>query len=151
MKEFMQRMTRSYAFRLTGLLMILLMVGCGGPSLAPVKGIVKVDGKPVKGVSLTFVKVNASVNDLPANAVSGEDGSFSLRTGETVGATPGKYKVAAVYPDPSVKLTVQQQMQGATPEDAPDLLKGKYTLRNTTLEVEIKGGGEQSIPIDLTL
>jgi hypothetical protein len=145
----MQRTTRSCVFRFAGLCAIVLAAGCGGPSLSPVKGVVKVDGKPAKGVSLTFVKVGASVNDMPANAVSGEGGAFSLRTGETEGAAPGKYKVAAIWPDPSVTFTIQQQMQGATPEDAPDLLKGKYALTASKLEIEIKGG-EQSIPIDLT-
>jgi hypothetical protein len=148
MKGFMQKKTRCFVLCCMGLLMLAAALGCGDSSLSPVKGVVKVDGKPAKGVSLTFVKVGASVNDMPANAVSGDDGSFSLRTGEVAGAAPGKYKVAALYPDPSVKFTIQQQMQGATPEDAPDLLKGKYTLRNTNLEVEIKGG-DQSIQIDL--
>lgn len=128
---------------------MLVAVGCGGPSLAPVKGIVKVDGKPAKGVVLTFVKVNATVADMPANAVSGENGAFSLTTGETKGAEPGKYKVAATWPDPDIKLTPQQIFAGATPEDAPDLLKGKYTLPKTTLEVEIKPGGGDIAPLEL--
>lgn len=144
----MQRKKQIKGAGALGLLALLLTVGCG-PSLSQVKGVVKVDGKPAKGVSLTLVKVNASVNDLPANAVSDETGAFSLRTGETIGAAPGKYKVAAVWPDPEKMPTLAQQMQGASAEDAPDLLKGKYSLRNSTLEVEIQGGA-QTIPIDLT-
>jgi hypothetical protein len=131
-----------------GLLALILFTGCGGPSLSPVKGVVKVDGKPAKGVALTFLKVGAGMSDMPANAVSDENGAFSLRTGETLGAAPGKYKVAAVWPDPAKVPTLAQQMQGASAEDAPDLLNDKYTLKNSTLEVEIKGG-DQMIPIDL--
>lgn len=144
----MQRSRKNALWSSLGLLALILTTGCGGPSLSPVKGVVKVDGKPVKGVSLTFVKVGAGMNDMPSNAVSDENGAFSLHTGETLGAAPGKYKVVAVWPDPAKVPTLAQQMQGASAEDAPDLLNGKYTLKNSTLEVEIKGG-DQSIPIDL--
>jgi hypothetical protein len=145
----MQRSTRRWLVGIMGLSLVLLATGCGGPSLSQVKGVVKVDGKPAKGVSLTFVKVNASVQDMPSNAVSGDEGVFTLSTGELKGAEPGKYKVVAIYPDPSIKLTPAQLMAGATPEDAPDLLNGKYSLRNTQLEVEIPAGGGEIGPLDL--
>lgn len=127
----------------------MLAAGCGGASLPPVKGIVKVDGKPAKGVSLTFIKVNAKVQDMPASAVSTDEGVFTLSTGEIKGIEPGKYKVVAVYPDPNVKLTPAQLMAGATPEDAPDLLKGKYSLRNTQMEIDIPAGGGEIGPLEL--
>src|SRR5262249_2055708 len=118
-------------------------------SLSQVKGVVKVDGKPAKGVVLTFIKQNASVKDMPSNAVSADEGVFTLSTGDNKGAEPGKYKVVAIWPDPSVKLTPAQMMAGATPEDAPDLLKGKYTLKNTQMEVDIPAGGGEIGPLEL--
>lgn len=146
----MQRKYGTWTARCAGLLWVTLACGCGGTSLTPAKGVVKVDGKPAKGVLLTFIKEGAGMEDLPASAVSGEGGAFTLITGESGGAQPGKYKVAAMWPDPNIELSEKDKMQGATIYDGPDLLKGKYAPNKTTVTVEVKPGAPELGSIEFT-
>ena len=75
----MQRMLRCYCWAPWMALAVLSLAGCSdAPALVPVKGSVKVDGKPAKGVVLTFTKVGAGMKDFPASAVTADDGTFSL-------------------------------------------------------------------------
>jgi hypothetical protein len=145
----MQRQYGNWTLRTAGLLLVVVACGCGGPSLTPVKGVVKVDGKPAKGVLLTFFKENAGMDSTPASATSGEGGAFTLVTGERGGAEPGKYKVSAIYPDPNIQLSEKDKMQGATIYDGPDLLKGKYAPNKSTLTVEVKAGSTDLEPLEL--
>ena len=72
-----------------------LLVGCGdsGPKLAPVSGIVTLNGKPLEGAVVTF-EPDASVKDgIPANDVTGPDGNYRAFTKGRVGVMPGKYHV----------------------------------------------------------
>jgi hypothetical protein len=58
------------------------------------------------------------------------------------GITKGKYAVTAIWPDPAVKPTPAQMMQG-TFEQGPDLLKGKYSNKQSTpLQIEITSAAE---------
>jgi hypothetical protein len=146
----MQRKYVNWAQRIAGILLVVLASGCGGTSLSPVKGIVRVDGKPTKGVLLTFTKEGGGMESIPASATSGEGGAFTLVTGESGGAEPGKYKVSAIYPDPNIKLSESDKMQGATIYDGPDLFKGKYAPNKSTITVEVKSGKTDLEPLELT-
>ena len=85
-----------------------------------------------------------------AAGTTDSQGSFTLTSGMDKGLTPGKYAVTAVYPDPAVKPTQAQMMQG-TFEPGPDLLKGKYANKATTsLEVEITSSTKELPVIALT-
>ena len=71
--------------------------GCGGgdlgdaPTLYPVKGTIKKDGKGLKGVRVSFVPVD---DGTPAVGVSGEDGTYELSNPKGgMGARAGAYKV----------------------------------------------------------
>jgi hypothetical protein len=134
-------------------LALLVCVGCGGgPRLVPVKGSVKVDGKPAAGAVVTFHIVDGGMEAFPSTAITGEDGSFTLTTGEKGGAQPGKYKVTVVWPDPTKKPTQAEMMMGATAMDGPDLLNGKYaTSAKSGLECEIKSGATDIAPFDLKM
>jgi hypothetical protein len=146
----MQR-TSSLYYSIPSLLIIFLaLAGCGGPSLVPVKGLVKVDGKPAKGVVLTFIRDGSGPEDFPATAVTEENGVFTLVTAEKSGAEIGKYKVSAIWPDQNIKLSIAEQMQGASVFDGPDLLKGKYAAGKSKLEVEVKAGSAELAPLELT-
>lgn len=76
-------------------LSLFLVVGCGGDSsLAPVEGVVTLDGKPVAGASVTFTPVEGG---RPAVGETGPDGTFQLTTFESGdGATIGPHQVAVV-------------------------------------------------------
>jgi hypothetical protein len=75
------------------LLAILGMTGCG-PSLKTVNGVVKLDGNPVEGATVSFV------SDDGKNVYTGftdASGNFSLVSSDNKsGALPGTYKVTVV-------------------------------------------------------
>ncbi len=74
-----------------------LGVGCssefGSVELVPGTGVVKLDGKPVGGVSLTLVP-QEGVKGRGGYAVSADDGSFTFQTdGNTPGVPAGSYRI----------------------------------------------------------
>lgn len=75
-------------------LCIVAAAGCGGTSLdvATVKGVVKLDDKPLSGARLLFAP---EAKDLPCStAETKPDGSFELAISRTrSGAVPGKHRV----------------------------------------------------------
>ncbi len=75
-------------------LCVVGMLGCGGgsdtPKVYPVKGTVKIDGKPVDGATLTFNPTNGR----PSVGVTDANGVYYLRYTEKVdGALPGEHLV----------------------------------------------------------
>ncbi|MEY4178504.1 MAG: hypothetical protein RLY70_2078 [Planctomycetota bacterium] len=67
-------------------------VGCGGeggPSLSPVKGVVKYNGAPVQGASVSFLYESGQL----AVGATDASGSFSLTTNGRPGAPLGAAKV----------------------------------------------------------
>lgn len=82
--------------RIVGLSAILLtccwMVGCGrkGPTVAPVEGIVTLDGKPVDAAGVLFSPLAGGPS---ASGTTDAAGHFRLTTGNLNGATLGKHSV----------------------------------------------------------
>ncbi len=134
---------------LLGLLVLITsLTGCGSGGLVVVEGTVKVDGAPTGGVVLMFFPKN-DPNGVTAAGTSDDQGKFTLTSGLDSGVATGKYIVTATYPDPAVKPTAAQMMQG-TFEPGPDLLKGKYSKKQTsTVEIEITSGSKELAPIEL--
>ena len=70
--------------------------GCGGPTMAPVKGRVMFNGKPVKDAALTFTPDGKSAEDKepgkPATGFTDEDGY--LRAEHLQAATTGRSSAA---------------------------------------------------------
>jgi hypothetical protein len=124
---------------------LLVLSGCGsGNKLVQVKGVAKVDGTPTEGIQLTF---HPSDGKMPSSAVSQAGGAFSVTTDLNPGIPPGSYTVIAIYPDPSVKPTESQRMQGLF-EPGPDMFKGKYATKEKGLKVEVTAG-TVDLPIEL--
>ena len=127
-------------------LCFLLIAGCGdGKSLLPVSGSLTIDGKPADGAVLLFFPGD------PEGAVStgntDASGVFKLRTDGEWGALPGQYTVAITWPDPKVNVTEAQKMAGLVP-DPPDLLKGKFALRDKSkIRVTIDSSTKEIQPI----
>jgi hypothetical protein len=84
--------------RLTPLLLVAALAslsGCG-PRLSPVSGVVKLDGKPVSGATVTFVSDDGKHT---ATAETDESGNFTLTHTNGPGTFPGNYKVTVTkYP-----------------------------------------------------
>jgi hypothetical protein len=91
--------------------LLIAVAGCGpGGKVAPVSGVVTLNGKPAEDVAVTFQPIPPDGNNAPgpsAFGVTGPDGRYSLKLmGEEIkGATLGKNAVrfsAYVPTDPNV-------------------------------------------------
>lgn len=116
-------------------LIVLSLAGCGS-GLMQVSGTVTVDGEPAEGVVLLFLPIGEE-NSLPATAVSGADGRFSLMTDMESGVRKGSYRINANWPDPDYKPPKAKGLSWSDPEPAPDLLKGKYMGQSSVVTTEI--------------
>ena len=97
-------MSRNVIFA-AGLAGILALTGCG-PSFSPVTGVVKLDGAPVEGATVTFVSEDGSK---AYSGVTDASGNFTLLSGNKPGGTPGSYKVTVV------KIKEVQGVENMTP------------------------------------
>lgn len=128
-------------------LLLAPLVGCGGgPTLPPrgkVKGLVTLDGKPLKKGQAHVVFVpdaGKGTSGPPAVGVTDDEGRYSLSTDretEGDGALVGFHRVRiSEVPNPEKP-------------DAPPTLPGKYADEATSnLMVEVKPG-DNDIPLEL--
>lgn len=108
---------------LTGLLLLLLFVpGCSSPGVAPPKlypvtGNLKVDGKPLEGVTVQLMPADPQSTAQPCSGVSTKEGDFVIRTNGDRGATAGKFKVvlggAAIVQEGPVSVEEAAKISGA--------------------------------------
>jgi hypothetical protein len=78
--------------------------GCGGPTMAPVKGRVMFNGQPVKDAALTFTPNGKSAEDKdpgkPAIGFTDENGYYELSTFKPLdGAIVGGHRVSVMLDD----------------------------------------------------
>src|SRR5262245_49763628 len=99
--------------------LLVMLAGCGrdGPALQPVRGTVRVNGRPAERVAVSFHHASAAVKGNAAHPCGVTDavGAFQLSTDrESDGAVAGEYVVTFTWwSDPD-------------PDRAKDLLKGAY-------------------------
>ena len=120
-----------------GLLAVLLATaGCGGGSgPVPVRGVVKLDGKPVANAAVTFVAQDPGGRD--AHGSTDANGAFELSTHKpNDGALPGKYKVVITPPGEEGGSTPfddpGKPAAAAKPKPAGPRIPQKYTLAGQT-------------------
>jgi hypothetical protein len=134
-------------------LVVLAAVACASCSkdagLNPVQGKILYKGNALAGAVITFHPKGAGRNintQLPVGH-SGEDGSFTLTTGDKQGAPAGEYAVTVICPE-EVKLP-KGQISTAPPE-SKDRFQGAYANRDsTTIRAEVKAGPNQLEPFQL--
>jgi uncharacterized GH25 family protein len=84
-------------------LVLVLLPGCGGPAMAPVKGKVTFNGKPVKEAQITFSPAGAEgqkETGKPGTGFTDEEGNFVLSTFKNYdGAIVGNHSVLVVLDD----------------------------------------------------
>ena len=141
-----------FALPLLSLATIACVTGCGssGPAMAPVSGVVTVDGAPVENAAVMFVPEGGG---RPATGLTDADGKFSLETLEPGdGALVGNHKVTVT----GVKTTgIQATEDGLSGVVDPSQVKEewfvpqKYSKPDTSgLTQEVKRGME---PVELKL
>jgi len=129
---------------------LLCLAGCGGDGkLAPVSGVVKLNGKPAADVELLFQPIAGdSVNSPgpPATGVTGSDGRYTLKViGEAkAGATVGKNHVLF-----SGKASAEDFSEDGKKRGKPAIsIPARYS-NEAKMEFEVPRGGTNSADFDL--
>jgi hypothetical protein len=122
-------------------------VSCSkGPSLNLVQGKVVHNGQPEGGAKVVFHPAEGTAIDWPA-AITEDDGTFVLKTGERMGAAAGSYKVAISRMEPSTGKPDGMAIGAA---EEVDQFKGAYSDPATSkFSIEIKPGTNQLEPFTL--
>lgn len=96
------------------------IIGCGGPSVAPVSGVIKLDGKPYGKAVVSFQPIGTKDNPNPgrgSSAYTDENGRFVLKHDEgSNGAIIGKHRVRIMTKGSDV---VGQDTAGGSPDETP--------------------------------
>ena len=120
-----------------------MLTGCGGSDLAGVSGLVKLDGKPIEGGSVTFSPADQGA--LAYSSVN-PDGTYELQSaGAKKGVKPGDYVATVSYRkgQPSSGMTIAQI-------EALELVPIRYTTPATSdLRVTV-AEGDNEINLEMT-
>jgi hypothetical protein len=142
-------------------LAVLALVGCGGQTfeLAPVKGKVVCQDKPVPGGLVTLVPIaEEGATEMPAPPATGrvdDNGNFELTTQGKAGAAIGKHRVIFTFPE--VEKGGEGEGDGVDPEEAKDL-KAEQELAAKLAKVPCRrvdnseftvAAGENSLTVEL--
>lgn len=119
--------------------------GCGNSTIAPVEGKIFLDGKPLAFGSVTLQPAAGQ----PATGLIQPDGSFTMKTGPTTGATIGSNQVR-------VTCYESQGPSFVPPVDLPNsfgklLIPERYTkLETSPLSVDVQSAGVRDLELHLT-
>lgn len=121
---------RTCACLLATAAVLAFLPGCGGPTMAPVKGRVTCNGKPVADAAVTFAPIARSDKDRePGKAATGftdAEGYYRLSTFKNYdGALVGKHRVSVVIDDTNParcgRLKQVEMMEVVTGENVLDI------------------------------
>lgn len=117
---------------------LLLTMGCSGaakgfPDLAPVTGVVKLDGQPLANASVIFIPAKGA----PSGAITNADGRYELRyrNGDP-GAAMGEHRVQ-----------ISTDLEGTMARDAEKVPRKYNTQSELTANVT---AGANQVDFDLT-
>ena len=123
-----------------------LMAGCGSEGLAPISGVVTLEGKPLAGASVHFEPIasgQGSEAGIGSYATTDENGRYELKTvdEDATGAVVGKHRVKI-----SIAVADEEDDSGQTMTDKVPLW---YNVK-TTLTFDVPEGGTESADFKLT-
>jgi hypothetical protein len=130
---------RSVACLGAGLVMLVLLTGCGGgetvklPATVPFSGKVTLDGKPLEGAILTFIP--SSPGGEVGTGSTNADGKYELKIGTTItksGGVPGTYKVRINRLSTMDGKPFDPTKKGSVSVPGGDLLKEEYSDQEKT-------------------
>jgi hypothetical protein len=135
---------------LTGGVLLFVFSGCSsGDKVAPVSGVITLNGQPAAGIAVSFEPIAAEGNNVPgpsAFGVTGPDGRFTAKTvgGETNGATVGKNRVKfCAYIDPADIL------EDGTVKTKPKVKVPARYWSDSKIEFDVPAKGTSSADFDL--
>ncbi len=134
-------MSRFFCTRSLWLFSLLILVaGCARNGVIPVRGIVKLDGRPLSGASVLFIAQDPGGRD--ARGSSDAEGVFHLSTFETNdGALAGHYKVVVQLAAPAnlgAPASSPLAAQEAAPfPDRPAGVPPRFSLPDQTVLTQI--------------
>jgi hypothetical protein len=111
------------------------LLGCcpAGPPIAPVSGVVRLDGKPLADGNICFVSVEGFAASAPLKA----DGSFQLGSQYGKGIPLGAYRVLVMPRSP--EGFVPMIPDAATASKRPSVIPAKYhNLQSSDLRAVVK-------------
>ena len=129
-------------------------LGClscsGGPALNPVHGQVLLKGKGIKGAVVTLHLQGADpVTAVRPYGLTGEDGTFTLTTGDKEGAPAGEYIVTVIWSREVAGKKGKEAIPMAPP-DTEDHFHGAYAdPTRSKIKVTIASGANKLDPIRL--
>lgn len=131
---------------LAGLAVLIPLSGCGGPAplkLAPIEGVVKINGQPAADILVQFLPdVGPKERAISASATTDAEGRFKLvATDGTSGALVGPNKVLLA------DLNEERPPQGKPVTRKPRLPPHYLVLGPSTPEVEVKAEGNTPVEI----
>ena len=129
------------AGRLSFLLLMLAVAGCGNSHEATVFGIADLDGMPLETGMVTF---HPAAGGASAYGMLTEGGRYEIRTGDKRGLVPGKYHI-------TVKATEPYTVSGpvGTPGIPKTLSPPRYGNVRTTDLIETIEPGSNEINLSL--
>ena len=130
-------------------LLSLIGLGCSGADkLNPVTGKVLHKDKPLAGALVTFhPKGPADIKAFPSTALTKEDGTFTLTTGDKEGAPAGEYVVTIIC---SEAVARKPGVISTGPPESVDRLNGAYANKDASkLAATVKPGENRLEPFDL--
>lgn len=129
------------------LALVVLLVGCGDPNLADVRGVVTLDGKPLPDAFVTF---HPQGDGATSFGKTESDGSYRMKFSDTqFGAFIGSNHVAIGTGD------VKADNSGTIPETVPNVYNTKTTLLadvvkgKNTFNWELKSDASEIEKVDL--
>lgn len=144
-------MTNRTHCALTLLLFGLFLIGCGGPTLAPVSGTVTLDGKPVDGIRVTFEPIvgESDVTDeeyYTSFGITDEAGHYDMQT-----EVEDKLKTGAVVGRSAVRLVCmkRENFMNKGLEDSRAVHDLPKSARDKSITYTIEPSGSTEANFDL--
>jgi glycine/D-amino acid oxidase-like deaminating enzyme len=123
---------------------VLLASGCGSPRIAPVSGVVTLNGKPLAGAIVSFQPIKEDKGPgkaLPTSSgTTDENGAYTLKTTtDQEGALVGRHTVSIIRINPQAVNRDTRHVTG-TGLPPPDSLPDRYNEKSElTCEVPPEG------------
>ena len=134
-------MTDLFRYRYFSLLCLICLVGCGRGDLAPVSGIVTVNGQPRENVRVVFAPkatAETSIAGPPSMGVTDANGRYELTTKEgDAGAVVGDHNVSFNYDDLEHLGDLNAWLGSA--ESAAEEAEAKAKIAHVKSEIKLRG------------